>query len=180
MDAYVFTTFPRIRYVRMFTPSWLGATWFNFLKSSLEFRVFLLLDWLPHLDEKPNPPYYWPITGGRNDGFMLLRFPSMETVTPTAPPFAVIYNYIIIFNNPSARAEYDTRSILSGGLNSEISFSLTSCLTKAEEPSLPYCLPIAGGRVIGFIPFPRVLVLCEMPSVSSRIWTFRRVHFLQR
>ena len=25
--------------------------------------------------------------------------------------------------------------------------------------------------MIGFIPFPRVLVLCEMQSVSSRIWT---------
>ena len=42
------------------------------------------------------------------------------------------------------------------GLNSEFSFSLTSCLTKAEEPSLPYYLPIARGRIIGFIPFPRV------------------------
>ena len=41
----------------------------------------------------------------------------------------------------------------------------------AEEPSLPYYLPIAGGRIIGFIPFPRVLLLCEMQSVSSRIWT---------
>ena len=38
------------------------------------------------------------------------------------------------------------------GLNSEFSFSL----------------PIAGGRIIGFIPFPRVLVLCEMQSVLSR------------
>ena len=57
------------------------------------------------------------------------------------------------------------------GLNSEVSFSETSCLTKAEEPSLPYYLPIAGGRIIGFIPFPRVLVLCEMQSVSARIWT---------
>ena len=56
-------------------------------------------------------------------------------------------------------------------LNSEFSFSYTSCLTKAEEPSLPYYLPKAGGRIIGFIPFPRVLVLCEMQSVSSRIWT---------
>ena len=55
------------------------------------------------------------------------------------------------------------------GFNSEFSFSLTSCLTKAEEPSLSYYLPIAGGRIIGFIPFPRVLVLCEMQSVSSRI-----------
>ena len=56
------------------------------------------------------------------------------------------------------------------GFNSEFSFSKNSCLTKAEEPSLPYYLPIAGGRIIGFIPFPRV-VLCEMQSVSSRIWT---------
>ena len=57
------------------------------------------------------------------------------------------------------------------GLNSEFSFSKTSCLNKAEEISLSYYLPIAGGRIIGFIPFPRVLVLCEMQSVSSRIWT---------
>ena len=57
------------------------------------------------------------------------------------------------------------------GFNSEFSFSETSCLTKAEEPSLSYYLPRAGGRIIGFIPFPRVLVLCEMQSVSSRIWT---------
>ena len=41
----------------------------------------------------------------------------------------------------------------------------------AEVPSLPYYLPIAGGRIIGFIPFPRVLARCEMQSVSSRIWT---------
>ena len=39
-------------------------------------------------------------------------------------------------------------------------------IIKAEEPSLPYYLPIAGGRIIGFIPFP-----CEMQSVSARIWT---------
>ena len=49
------------------------------------------------------------------------------------------------------------------GLNSKFSFSKICCL------SLPYYLPIAGGRIIGFIPFPRVLVLCEMLSVSSRI-----------
>ena len=30
-----------------------------------------------------------------------------------------------------------------------------------KEYSLPYYLPIAGGRV-GFIPFPRVLALSEM------------------
>ena len=61
----------------------------------------------------------------------------------------------ILFTNPSARAGYDTRTIFKRsltGLNSEFSFSQTSCLTKAEEPSLSYYLPIAGGRIIGFIP----------------------------
>ena len=52
-----------------------------------------------------------------------------------------------------------------------VPFSETSCFNKAEEPSLSYYLTIAGGRIIGFIPFPRVLVQCEMQSVSSRIWT---------
>ena len=80
----------------------------------------------------------------------------------------------IIFTNPSAWAGYDTSSVFKRsltGLNSEFSFSETSCLTKAEEPSLSNYLPIAGGRIIGFIPFPRVLVLCEMQSVLARIWT---------
>ena len=39
------------------------------------------------------------------------------------------------------------------------------------KQSLPYYFPIAGGRIIGFIPFPRVLVLCEMQLAWSRIWT---------
>ena len=92
--------------------------------------------------------------------------------------FKIVSNNIIsaisIFTNPSARAGYDTRSVFKRsltGLNSEYSFSYTSCLTKAEEPSLPYYLPIAGGRIIGFIPFSRVLELCEMQSASTRIWT---------
>ena len=49
--------------------------------------------------------------------------------------------HLSIFTNPSAQAGYDTRSIFKQsltGLNSEFSFSLTSCLTKAEEPSLSY------------------------------------------
>ena len=42
-------------------------------------------------------------------------------------------------------------------------------ITKAEEPCLSYYLPLARGRIIGFVPFPRVLMLCEMQSVSCRI-----------
>ena len=75
--------------------------------------------------------------------------------------------------NPSARAGYDTRSTFKrslAGLNLEFSF-YTSCLTKAEKPNLSYYLPIAGGTIIGFIPFPRVLVLYEMQLVWSGIWT---------
>ena len=50
-------------------------------------------------------------------------------------------------------------------------FSLIGCLIKAKEPSLSYYLPFAGGRIIRFIPFSRVLVVCEMPSALYRIWT---------
>ena len=81
-----------------------------------------------------------------------------------------IYTYIYIHQALCS----DTSSIFKQsltGLNLNFSFSWTSCLTKAEELSLSYYLPIAGGRIIGFIPFPRVLVLCEMQSVSSRILT---------
>ena len=42
---------------------------------------------------------------------------------------------------------------------------------KAKEPSFTYDLPITRGRLIGFIPFPNVLVLCKMQSASSRFWT---------
>ena len=66
-------------------------------------------------------------------------------------------------------------------MNSEFSFSLSSCLTKAEELSLPYYLPIAGGRIIGFIPFPRVLVLCEIAiSLVQDLNSHRRIHFQGR
>ena len=88
--------------------------------------------------------------------------------------FAMQMDHLILFTNPSAQAGYDTRSIFKRsltGLNSEFSFSYTSCLTNADEHSLSHYLPIDGGRIIGFIPFPRVLVLCEMQLVSSRIWT---------
>ena len=52
--------------------------------------------------------------------------------------------------------------------NSYFSFSLTGCLTKAKEPN---CFPIAGWKMIGFKHFPSVLVLCEMQTATSRIWT---------
>ena len=56
-------------------------------------------------------------------------------------------------------------------LNSEFSFSLTSCHTMVKEPSLSYHSPIAGKRIIGFMPFTRVLAPCEMQTDLSWIWT---------
>ena len=81
------------------------------------------------------------------------------------------YSYLPIppLGQDMTHGQFFKRSL--AGLNSQFSFSSTSCLFKAEEPRLPYNLPIAGGRIFGFIPFPRVLVLCEMQSVLSRIWT---------
>ena len=106
----------------------------------------------------------------------VIWFNSISTLNKLSTTKSCLYMICkrILFTNSSTRAGYDTRSIFKRsltGLNSEFSFYYTSCLTKAEEPSLSYYLPITGGRIIGFIPFPRVLVQCEMQSVSSRIWT---------
>ena len=105
-------------------------------------------------ETKPNQTVYFP-------SFNLTTFfllPSSYHIYPTPP-----------VGQDMTQGQFFKRSLT--GLNSEFSFSKTSCLTKAEEPSLPYYLPIARGRIIGSIPFPRVLVLCETQSVSSRIWT---------
>ena len=83
-----------------------------------------------------------------------------------------VYIYIYIYTHPFARAGCDSGSIFKRSLtdlNSQFSFSWTGCLTKAKEPSLLYYLPIAQGRMTGFIPPPKVLVLCDMQSSSSRI-----------
>ena len=98
----------------------------------------------------------------------------------------IISNLMVLFTNPSARVGYGTRSIFKRsltGFNSEFSFSLNSCLTKAEEPSLSYYLPIDGERIIGFIPSLRVLVLCEIQfdgelPVMLEFWRMRSLHLL--
>ena len=80
--------------------------------------------------------------------------------------------YVCIYPTPPYVKDVTQGQFLSGvltGLNSEYSFSLTGCLTKAKKPSLPYNQPITGERIIGFILFPRVLVLCEMQSELMRV-----------
>ena len=50
-------------------------------------------------------------------------------------------------------------------LNSEFSFSQSSCPTKVKEHCLPCYFSIARGRIIGFTPFPRYkcYVKCKQP-----------------
>ena len=55
------------------------------------------------------------------------------------------------------------------GFISEFSFSKTGWHAKVKWSRLPYYLPIAGGTIVGFIPFSRVLTLCEMQTVLFRI-----------
>ena len=43
--------------------------------------------------------------------------------------------------------------------------------TKIKKNSLSYNLPIARGRMAGFVIFPKVLALYEMQATLSRIWT---------
>ena len=87
-----------------------------------------------------------------------------------------IYIYIYIYAcactcQPYTQSRCDTWSIFKRDLtvlNSVFSFD-SSRHTKVKEPSLPHYLSIAGDRIAGFISFPRVLVLCEIQTTSSRI-----------
>ena len=81
---------------------------------------------------------------------------------------------ICLFTNPSAQAGYDTRSIFKRSLKGLILEFFSPRLVaspRLKNPVCPTILLIAGGRIIRVLLFPRVLLLCEMHSVSSRIWT---------
>ena len=53
-------------------------------------------------------------------------------------------------------------------MNSFFSFFYTGCLKKAKEISLPYYLPIGGGRITRIILFPRLLAPREMHQPHPR------------
>ena len=48
---------------------------------------------------------------------------------------------------------------------------MTDCWTQADELCRPYYFPIVGGKIIGFILFPGILVLCEIQTTLSWFWT---------
>ena len=74
----------------------------------------------------------------------------------------------------SAQTGGDPRSIFKRsltGLKWEFSFSLTSCQTKPQEPSLPYYSFLGGGITDWFIPLSRTLPWSEIQTASFMIWT---------
>ena len=76
-----------------------------------------------------------------------------------------IYIYIYIFTYPSTWTGCNTVLIF----EFRIFFSKTNCHMKVEKPNLFQYLPLAGGRKIWFILFPKVLVQCKMQTM---IWTW--------
>ena len=99
--------------------------------------------------------------------FRILAYSIKQSVKVCFYLFIYLSRYLYLPTPPlgqdMTQGHFFKRSLI--GLNSECSF------TKAKELSLSYYLPIAGGRIIGFIPFLRVLVLCEMQIAWFRIWT---------
>ena len=81
---------------------------------------------------------------------------------------------VILFTNPSARAGYNTRSIFKWsltGLNSEFSFSWTSCQGWRTQSVHLFTHSWRENSRIHTFPKLWIQVLCEMQSASSRIWT---------
>ena len=61
---------------------------------------------------------------------------------------------------------------IKAGLKSVFSFSYTSFLTKAKEPSLSNYLLIVRRTAAGFLPFLRALSRNGTQAVSFKIWTW--------
>ena len=57
------------------------------------------------------------------------------------------------------------------GLIQDCPFTRPVVIPRLKKKILPYYLPIANGKRIGFIPFPWLLLQCKMLIISSRIWT---------
>ena len=56
------------------------------------------------------------------------------------------------------------------GFNFEVFLNNNCFQTKVKELCLSYYLSLAGVRIIGFKPFPRVLTLWEIQAIRSSIW----------
>ena len=116
--------------------------------------------WLPSL---PGP--LWPGVGAPD---RVLSMGQIELNCTYAKPNCLKKNFWHL--NVNKRLLIELLMIHCNTGYSEFSF-WASCLNKAKEISLPYYLRLDWRKIVGFISFPKVRVLCEMQPVSSRIWT---------
>ena len=79
-----------------------------------------------------------------------------------------MYVLVCIYPTPPHEQDVTQGQFLSGveQVWIEFTFSLTGC--HAKVPSLPFCLHIAGWRRGVYIPFSRLLELCEIKTATSR------------
>ena len=97
------------------------------------------------------------------------------------PPTNVRISYL---PNPSARAGYDTRSVFKRGLtglNSEFSFSKTSCLTKAEENQSVLLFTHSWRENNWIHTFPKgISAMWNAIILVQDLNSCRHIHFLRR
>ena len=91
---------------------------------------------------------------------------------------------VTIFTKPSARAGYDTLSVFKRsftGLNSEFSFSLTSCLTKAWRNQSVLLFTHSWRETNWIHTFPKgISAMWNAINPVQDLNSCRRAHFLQR
>ena len=83
----------------------------------------------------------------------------------------LMFGYELYLINCDIAVPFTRMALALDELNSEIFFLWTDYLTKIKEQSLLNNLPNSEGRLAGFMPFLRVLMLSETQKASSRIWT---------
>ena len=148
----------------------------NFLVelNRIEFRLFLLQDrgsFCSEMDEvldcgleessNSNPPVTFTI------GLILLG----KVWTSLSPNYGL---NIITFVIRQGMLWYQITFEGLNAINKEIklnNFSLTGYYTGIKKPSGPFCFPIPGGWIVGYIPILRVLALFDMQTTSFWIWT---------
>ena len=87
-----------------------------------------------------------------------------------SPSVSIIYPLIksIIKLISRHRAKVENILLVGEHVWNQFSFFQTDCHTKVKELSLPYYF--TGGRIAGFISFPRMISRYEIQSASSRAW----------
>ena len=114
----------------------------------------------------------------------LMLFLSKRTNFHSCWHFPRAMRVLVIFTNPSARAGYHTRSILKRsltGLNSEFSFSYTSCLTEGWRNQSVLLFTHSWRENNWINTFPKgISAMWNVIRLIQDLNSYQRVHFLWR